>query len=55
MGGIDALVFTAGIGENNSAIRKSILDGLEFLGIEVDEEKNNLRGQELDISKPVPG
>ncbi|NLN64068.1 MAG: acetate kinase [Clostridiaceae bacterium] len=52
MGGIDALVFTAGIGENNSAIRKSILDGLEFLGIEVDEEKNNLRGKELDISKP---
>ena len=51
MGGIDALVFTAGIGENNSAIRKSILDGLEFLGIEVDEEKNNLRGKELDISK----
>ncbi len=52
MGGIDALVFTAGIGENNGGIRKRVLAGLEFLGIEVDEEKNNLRGQEMDISKP---
>ncbi len=51
MGGIDALVFTAGIGENNSGIRKRILAGLEFLGVEVDEEKNSLRGQEMDISK----
>ena len=52
MGGIDVLVFTAGIGENNSGIRRRILAGLEFLGVEVDEEKNSLRGQELDISKP---
>ncbi len=52
MGGIDALVFTAGIGENNSGIRKRILTGLEFLGIEADMEKNNIRGQELDISVP---
>ena len=52
MGGIDALVFTAGIGENNSGIRKRVLAGLEFLGIEVDDEKNNQRGQEMDISKP---
>lgn len=52
MGGIDALVFTAGIGENNSGIRKRVLSGLEFLGVEIDEEKNNQRGQELDISKP---
>jgi acetate kinase len=52
MGGIDALVFTAGIGENNSGIRKRIIAGLEFLGVDVDDEKNNQRGQELDISKP---
>ncbi|MBP7174751.1 MAG: acetate kinase [Thermoclostridium sp.] len=52
MGGIDALVFTAGIGENNSGIRKRVLAGLEFLGVEVDDEKNNLRGQEMDISTP---
>ncbi len=52
MGGMDALVFTAGIGENNSGIRKRVYDGLEFLGVEVDEEKNHLRGQEIDISKP---
>lgn len=51
MGGLDAVVFTAGIGENNSGIRKKIVSGLEFLGIEIDDEKNNLRGQELDISK----
>lgn len=52
MGGIDALVFTAGIGENNAGIRKRIVSELEFLGIDIDDQKNNLRGQELDISKP---
>jgi acetate kinase len=52
MGGIDALVFTAGIGENNSLIREKATSGLEFLGIEIDPEKNNVRGKEMDISKP---
>jgi len=50
MGGIDALVFTAGIGENNHGIRKRVVTGLEFLGIEIDDEKNNQRGGERDIS-----
>ena len=52
MGGIDALVFTAGIGENNSTLRKQTVSGLEFLGISINDEKNNLRGKELDISTP---
>ena len=50
MGGIDALVFTAGIGENNGTLRKQAVSGLEFLGIGIDDEKNNQRGKELDIS-----
>lgn len=52
MGGIDALVFTAGIGENNSDIRRRILESMEFLGIEIDDEKNKTRGIEIDISTP---
>lgn len=51
MSGIDALVFTAGIGENNSSLRKRVVTDLEFLGIEIDEEKNRQRGSEMDISK----
>lgn len=52
MGGIDAVVFTAGIGENSSSMRENICDGLEFLGITIDTEKNKTRGREIDISKP---
>ena len=51
MGGIDALVFTAGIGENNIPMRVEIVEGLEFLGLEIDKEINNARGKELDVSK----
>lgn len=50
MGGIDAVVFTAGIGENTSCIRKASVEGLEFMGIKIDDEKNKVRGQEMDIS-----
>ena len=50
MGGLDAIVFTAGIGENTATIRKAITDGQEFLGIKIDDEKNQVRGQECDIS-----
>ncbi len=50
MGGLDAIVFTAGIGENASEIRAGILSELEFLGFELDEEENNKRGEELEIS-----
>lgn len=51
MGGIDALVFTAGIGEMSSFIRYEVTKGLECFGIEVDSEKNKTIGQEIDISK----
>lgn len=51
MGGLDALVFTAGLGENSASNRASICEGLEFLGITVDESKNGIRGKEVEISK----
>ena len=50
MGGVDAVVFTGGIGENDGANRKAITEGLEFMGIEVDAEKNKVRGKLTDIS-----
>ncbi|AKB27788.1 Acetate kinase [Methanosarcina siciliae C2J] len=52
LNGADAVVFTAGIGENSASIRKRILSDLEGLGIQIDEEKNKIRGQEIDISVP---
>ncbi|MBC7746118.1 MAG: acetate kinase [Flavobacterium sp.] len=47
LNGLDAIVFTAGVGENDSGIRKRICDNLEFLGIFLNEEKNNLRSNTL--------
>ncbi|MTI17163.1 acetate kinase [Rhodobacteraceae bacterium RKSG542] len=53
MGGIDALVFTGGIGENSSLTRAGVCEGLEFLGIEIDEEANKARAKDaITISKP---
>lgn len=52
MGGIDAIVFTAGIGENSTTVRKMACEGLEFLGAKIDTEKNNVRGKEASIGKP---
>ena len=49
MGGVDAVVFTAGVGENDAATRAAITGGLEFMGIKVDADKNNTRGT-VDIS-----
>jgi acetate kinase len=51
--GINVLVFTGGIGENNAVTRKSACEGLEFMGIEIDDEKNNkTMGDEAVISTP---
>ncbi|MBQ2614551.1 MAG: acetate kinase [Clostridia bacterium] len=50
MGGVDAIVFTAGIGENTAMMRAAITDGLDFMGIKVDPELNKVRGEEKDIS-----
>ncbi|GEL66119.1 acetate/propionate family kinase [Marinilactibacillus psychrotolerans] len=51
MNGVDAIVFTAGIGENGVETRENIINGLTFLGAELDPEKNNVRGKERFISK----
>ena len=51
MGGLDVVVFTAGLGENSASNRFDICQGLEFLGIEIDAAKNNTRGKEVEISK----
>ena len=52
MGGIDVVVFTGGIGENQVNVRKNICNHLKFMGLELDEEKNNIRGEEILITKP---
>ena len=52
MNGVDNIVFTAGIGENDHGVRELVLGYLGYLGIEIDEEANNARGQEIMISKP---
>jgi len=53
MGGVDTVVFTAGIGENSASTRERVCEGLEFLGIKIDKEKNNTRGKAIDISDEV--
>ena len=50
MGGVDAVIFTAGVGENGGNNRANIVAGLEFMGIKIDPEKNKIRGEEIDIS-----
>lgn len=50
MNGVDAIVFTAGIGENATSTRKIIIDGISWFGCEIDDEKNNIRGEERVIS-----
>ena len=52
MNGVDNIVFTAGIGENDGAMRVKICSYLEFLGIKIDEEANGKRGEEIVISTP---
>ncbi|MBQ9133736.1 MAG: acetate kinase [Clostridia bacterium] len=53
MGGLDAIVFTAGIGENDSAMRANVCKGLEFMGVDFDAEKNaNRYSTATEISKP---
>ena len=52
MGGLDVVVFTGGIGENQINVRKKICKYLEFMGLILDEDKNNVRGEEVLITKP---
>ena len=50
LGGLDCLVFTAGVGENSASMRARICEGLEYLGVKIDPEKNKVRGKEAIIS-----
>ncbi len=50
MGGVDAVIFTAGVGENDGQQRMAIASGLEFMGIKMDADANNVRGKEAIIS-----
>ena len=50
LGGVDIIVFTAGVGENNIAIRREICEKLSCLGIKIDLDKNNVRGEEIKLS-----
>ena len=50
MNGVDAIAFTAGVGENDPVVRKLICDRLSFLGISIDDEANSIRGEEVRIS-----
>lgn len=50
MGGVDAIIFTAGLGENSPFMRDKICNGLEYLGTRVDPELNKLRGKQMEIS-----
>ncbi|WP_337616777.1 acetate kinase [Acidaminococcus timonensis] len=50
MGGVDAIVFTAGVGENDIHTRQQVSEGLEFLGVKLDAERNNVRGKATEIS-----
>ena len=52
MKGVDYIIFTGGIGENQIYIRKGICEKLTFMGVEVDVDANNMRGEEKVISKP---
>lgn len=52
MNGVDAIVFTAGVGENDGVIRKEVGEYLKFLGVTIDDEANKVRGEEKCISTP---
>lgn len=50
MNGVDVITFAGGVGENGIEIRKQICDSLSFLGVKIDDEKNNCRGKEVEIT-----
>ncbi|MBQ5380312.1 MAG: acetate/propionate family kinase, partial [Paraprevotella sp.] len=53
MGGVDVILFTGGVGENQSDIRETVCSGLQYMGVEIDHAKNNtVRGEEAIISAP---
>lgn len=52
LNGVDAIAFTAGLGENNSVVRNQIMEHFGYMGITIDQEKNKIRGEETVISTP---
>src|SRR5690625_4290506 len=52
MGGLDAIIFTAGVGENSDVVRAKVVNGLEFMGVYFDDTMNDVRGQEKFINHP---
>ena len=52
MDGVDVIAFTGGIGENCTDLREDVLKNLSYLGIELDEEANMVRGEEKELTKP---
>ena len=50
MGGVDAVIFTAGVGENSVDMREKLVAGLDYMGVKIDHEKNQTRGKEADVS-----
>ncbi|MCK9218626.1 MAG: acetate kinase [Bacteroidales bacterium] len=52
MGGVDLIILSGGIGENDISTRQRILEGLQFLGVEFDAERNNSRGKEAILTRP---
>ncbi|EST13561.1 acetate kinase [Sporolactobacillus laevolacticus] len=52
MSGVDAIIFTAGIGEHSSMVRARVLKGLQFMGIDWDSEQNKINGKEVYLSRP---
>ena len=52
MGGVDAIIFTAGVGENDKGIRAMVCEGLEYMGVKLDPAANDVRGKEAVISAP---
>jgi len=52
MNGVDYIVFTGGVGENQINIRRGVCEKLEFMGVKIDVEANNVRGEEKEISAP---
>ena len=52
MGGVDIIVFTGGVGENQTGLRADVCAPLAFMGVEIDKEANKVRGEDAVISTP---
>ena len=52
MGGVDAIIFTAGVGENDGLVRAEVCEGLEYMGVKYDPATTKSRGEEMELSTP---